>query len=588
MGIKDVWKQVQNFFSTERNEIKRINKARFPGMGDMPFMYDRGTAFDMYSSQVRLHQNLYQRYKDYENMDDYPEIAAALDIYADEATQPDFIRKAQIWAEGDNDNVTSDINFVLHQQLEASSFLWELTRYLCKYGNNFERLFINENGVVGTQPLPVPSTRRVHDEFGELAGFIVSTQHANPDVNEKQFRSILQRREDDHFYKDFRSQARTSTMLAFEDWEVSHFRLVKKNRMSRYGYGIGEDARWAYKRLTMMEDAAVIHKLTRAPSRYAFYVDTGDLTPQQAMQHAQKVRDMFKKQKIVNPQSGELDMTYNPLSIDEDLFIPVHRERGEAVRVDTLQGAGYQSMEDVDYFRKKLGRALKIPNFAQEDRAQQRPMSFEDIRFASQIMRIQQAIITGFKKITDIHLIATGRSPNDFNYSLMMTVPSAILELARIEVLSAKSDFMSRMEQHVSIRWMLVNLFGFSEEEAVNLMVMRQEEMDMAESARTEREVHREKLMNKLRESKELNEGQLERIQGRLNHMDHQERMKNISGARGVSEQAYTSGRNDLDAEAIVSEVRKKDPELYSRLDNLRAMLQDMRATTKFKRGQYD
>jgi len=583
--IQNVWKQVKDFFQKDSEDIRQINKVRFPHMLDSPFMSDQGSMSDAYGEQVRIHQDLIHRFRDYEQMDDYPEVASAFDIYADEATQPDFIRKAQVWVESDNDNVNADLNYVLHHQLKVQDWAWEATRYLCKYGNDYERIFVNENGVVATQPLPVASTRRVHDEMGELAGFVVSHRYANPGVTTSQFRGLINQRDSGHFNRDFRATRGAGDLMAFENWEVSHFRIVGKNRMSRYGYGVAESARWPFKRLTMMEDAAVVHKLTRAPSRYAFYVDTGEMPPQQAMQQVRKVRDMYKKQRIVNPKTNKLDTTFNPLAIDEDLFIPVHRERGEQVRVDTLQGSGYQSMEDVDYFRKKLGRALKIPSFAQDDQAQRQPLSFEDIRFASAIMRIQAAMTQGFRKILDVHLIATGRSPSDFPYKVMMTVPSAILELARIEVMSAKSDFMSRMQEHVSVRWMLVNLFGFSEQESVNLMVMREEERDMSSAAQTEREVQREKLMNKLRESKNLSEAEIKRVEKRLQAEDGRERLKEMHGSKGVSEQAYFAGRNDLDPTRVIEDMQRRDPELFNRLNQLRQMLEEIRAHSAFRRG---
>jgi hypothetical protein len=57
-----------------------------------------------------------------------------------------------------------------------------------------------------------------------------------------------------------------------------------------------------------------------------------------------------------------------------------------------------------------------------------------------------------------------------------MTVPSSILELARMEVLNTTADLASRMGEIVSTKWILIHLFKFTEEEAVKVMEENNEE----------------------------------------------------------------------------------------------------------------
>lgn len=437
----------------------------------------------------------------------------------------------------------------------------------CKYGNNYERMFINENGVIGTEPLPAALTQIVDDEYGQLLGYLVSLT-GDFALDPNQFRDMLRRNTAPS--NNFKSFASRTTMIGFESWEVSHFKLKGKDRMTSYGYGIFEPARWLYRRLIMMEDAAVIHKLTRAPSRYVFYVDTGSLQPDRAMGHVQRVRDFYKRQRLVKPGTNKLDQAYNPLAIDEDLFIPVNRERGESVRVDTLQGPDYQSMEDVDYFRKKLGRAIKIPGFGRDDDVQNRPLSQEDFRFASAVMRVQRAVIQGYKKMCEIHLLATGRNPADFPFDIYMTVPSAIIELARIEVISAKADIMNSLSENVSIRWMLVNFFGFSEEEAVTLMVQRQEELDFYAAADLDRELERERIS---REINGLDEAQQKIVRDVEAKRDRSSKRRLRTGQKGITEAAYTNGRSDLSVAEFRHELNRRDRNLLRRLDDIKVGL---------------
>jgi len=724
-SLSDVWSKVRGFFAPTRDQVREIEKERFPGAYPQNYVYaNRGKYFDQYSQYTQITHDLQSRYIDYENMDDYPEVASALDTYADEATTRDIWKNHRLWVEGDNDQIVNDLSFMLHKQLEVDGFQWELVRYLCKYGSNYERMFVNGNGVVATEPLPVALTRRVHDSYGSLAGFIVS-RGGDFNLAPRQFQELLKHKQSTNRWQTFYSHVNSVQTFAFEDWEVAHFRLVGKDRLDEYGFSVTDPARWVFRRLVMMEDSALVHRLTRAPSRYVFYVDTGNLPPEQAIHHVQRIKDWYARQRFVSPSTGKLDMSYNPLAVDEDFFIPVHRERGESVRVDSLQGPDYQcvtgdtvvplldgtdvpirdlvdrdkfwvysinddgevvpglghsarrtkkaevweieldsgeivrcsdnhpfmlrdgswkradelepddsllaliladeghdrwsdfakehipgwknnhkvvavrrtgeqewlyditvdethnfaigqgvivhnSVDDVDYFRKKLGRAIKIPNFGLDNDAQARPLTQEDIRLAAAVMRVQQANIEGWKKVCFVHLVATGRSPFDSEWSLHMSPPSAILELARMEVLSSKADVMSRLQEHVSVRWLLTKLFGFSEDEAVNLMVLRQEEIDMVAVAEIEREKQREKTFAEsdgmASQSRAASLGVKGRAEAKL-------LSKAKRGGLGVSLQEYDKGRSDLSPEKFLLELKSRDKNLFNRLSDLNEKL---------------
>ena len=110
---------------------------------------------------------------------------------------------------------------------------------------------------------------------------------------------------------------------ALEDWEVAHFRLRGKNRRSVYGHAVTEGARWIFKRLVLLEDAAMIYRLQRAPERYAFYVDVGDLPPAEALAYVNRVRQSFKKTKFFNATSGKMDFKFNPLPVVNNTSIPL-------------------------------------------------------------------------------------------------------------------------------------------------------------------------------------------------------------------------------------------------------------------------
>lgn len=575
----EVVKRVRGFF-TKRDEAMRLVKAEQQphNFASAPYTGGNiyGSPYDQYKRALAREQDLLTRMMEYEEMDTYSDIVTALDTYADEATQDDALRGLKVWAEGNDETITGDVNHMLHEQVKIDSYLWSLTRYALKYGNNYERLFLHPNhGIIGTEPLPAGLTRIVFDPYGIQIGYVVSPTPTMPVEPEQLLKLVEQRRQFANI--NFYGYTRYLPIVAFEKWEVAHFKMPGSDRLDPYGESVLERVRNLWRRLALLEDAAIVHKLTRAPSRYAFYVDVGELSGLQALQYVQRVRDQMTRQKVVGTD-GKINTGYNALAPDENFYIPTSQDRGEAVRVETISGADYQAMDDIRYFQQKIGRGLSIPNFGVENNASERPLANSDVRFASLTVRIQSMIRAGVKEMGDIHLLATGRLPADHPYQIRMAAPSAILELARIEVLSAKSEIMTRLQEHISVRWMLVQLFGFSDDEAITLMVNRQEELDWTIAREIERDFEREKRLNSLREDLGM-EGLVDAF-GKSKIITE---LKDSRGAYGITEKEYTQGRDRISAQDGWRKIRREDPALAHRLYKLGHRLHSLNAESSFK-----
>ena len=76
----------------------------------------------------------------------------------------------------------------------------------------------------------------------------------------------------------------------------------------------------------MLEDAMMAYRIVRAPEK-TFKIDVGNIAPEDVEQYMQKVMTQMKRHQVVDPTTGRVDLRYNPLSIEEDYFIPV-REIG--------------------------------------------------------------------------------------------------------------------------------------------------------------------------------------------------------------------------------------------------------------------
>ena len=151
-----------------------------------------------------------------------------------------------------------------------------------------------------------------------------------------------------------------SAGLTFENWQVAHFRVLGQDKYNPYGTSVLEPARRIWRQLTLLEDAMMAYRIVRSPERRAFYIDVGNIPPQDVEQYMQKVMTTMKRNQVVDAQTGRVDLRYNPLSVEEDYFIPV---RGNsATKIESVAGGKYTGdIEDVKYLRDKLFSALKIP-----------------------------------------------------------------------------------------------------------------------------------------------------------------------------------------------------------------------------------
>ena len=483
----NVGNALRSFFArTPQRQAAELQRGGTPAvsMAGLPYNLVTQFGYDALANYLRIDQDLQQRYTDYEEMDEYPEISVGLDIYADDSTSPDLDREQAIWAVSEDKRTADELNHMLHKQLLIEEDIWGVVRTLCKYGNVFGECLVTDQGLVGINYLPPPTTRRVEGPRGQLIGFIQDIR-GEFNISLEDFYKLAEQQQAYRQGQTDRQAApaamgrKPGELTVFEDWELIHWRLRGKHLRSVYGHAVIDPARWIWKRLALLEDALLIYKLERAPARYAFYIDVGELDAERGLAFVNKVKNSFTRQKFVNPNTGKLDMRFNPLAMDEDFFVPV-RAGKRTTEIDVISGPDYSETETLEYHRDKLVSAIKIPKvyMGYGGESTRNALSSEDIRFARTVMRIQRVTRSGFRQASRVHLIAKGIDPRA-DYDIRMNVPSQILELARVEVMSATADLASRMKEDVGTRWVLTHLYKFSEDEAAAVMKEKsQEELD--------------------------------------------------------------------------------------------------------------
>ena len=139
----------------------------------------------------------------------------------------------------------------------------------------------------------------------------------------------------------------------------------------------------------------LVYRVIRAPERRVFYIDVGNVPPEDVANYLEQAQTSLKRNQVVDKDTGKVDLRYNPLSVDEDYFLPV-RGGDSGTKIDTLAGGqNTAAIEDVEYIQKKLFAALKIPRAYlgyDEDVGAKATLAQEDIRFSRTIQRIQKRI----------------------------------------------------------------------------------------------------------------------------------------------------------------------------------------------------
>jgi len=398
--------------------------------------------FDSLSLNYMTQHNRKERYNDFDQMEYMPEIASALDVYADEMTTGNDIQKI-LSVECPNEEIKNILNILFYTVLNIESNLFGWCRSLCKYGDFFLYLDIDETlGVKNAIGLPIDELERLEGE-----------DPTNP---------------------QYVQYAWDAGGITFENWQIAHFRVLGNEQYAPYGSSILEAARRIWRQLTLMEDAMMAYRIVRSPERRVFYIDVGNIPPQDIEQYMQRIMTQMKRNQIVDADTGRVDLRYNPMSIDEDYFIPVRA--GQSSRVESLPGGQFTGdIDDVNYLRDKLFSALKIPKSylsrgegADEDKT---TLAQKDIRFARTIQRLQRTVISELEKIAIIHLFTIGFKNEDLiGFKLKLNNPSKIAELQELEHWRTKFDVAgAATEGFFSKRWLAQKMFGLSDEEFLRM-----------------------------------------------------------------------------------------------------------------------
>jgi hypothetical protein len=473
MAQTDIFSRLKRLFSTDviiRSEgggqLKVIDPDRIQTTGEFQTnsvvdrfgkIYTNPAATSLLGQQFNLNYQYYRTYLygDYDQMDTDAIIASALDIVADESTLKNDMGEVLQIRSSDED-IQKTLYNLFYDVLNVEFNLWSWIRHMCKYGDFFLKLEIAEKfGVYNVIPYTAYHIQRRENfdmENPAKVQFLYSP---------------------DGYYTGGSGYYQTpntkplENQIVFDNYEIAHFRLLTDVNYLPYGRSYLEPARRLFKQYVLMEDAMLIHRIARAPEKRIFYVNVGNIPPQEVEAFMQKTIATMKRTPLMDEKTGEYNQKYNMQNLLEDFYIPV-RGNDSATKIETTKGLEYNGIEDVAYLRDKLFAALKVPKAFmgyEKDLTGKATLAAEDIRFARTIDRIQRIALSELYKIALVHLYTQGYDGESLtNFELNLTTPSIIAEQEKINLLKEKVALAKEMldTKIIPSDWIYDNIFQFS------------------------------------------------------------------------------------------------------------------------------
>ncbi|MAC35172.1 MAG: hypothetical protein CME38_16450, partial [Haliea sp.] len=218
--------------------------TKFKSASGQQFKRSEYYAYEKMQANAYVNQNRSERYADFDQMEYMPEIASALDIYADEmTTSSDLTPLLSIKCH--NDEIKAILDTLYHNILNVDFNLFGWCRSMCKFGDYFLYLDIDETqGIRSAIGLPAEEIERLEGE-----------DKTNPNYVQYQW---------------------NSAGMTFENWQIAHFRILGNDKYAPYGTSVLEPARRIWRQLTLLEDAMMAYRIVRSPERRVFYIDVGN------------------------------------------------------------------------------------------------------------------------------------------------------------------------------------------------------------------------------------------------------------------------------------------------------------------------
>ena len=338
------------------------------------------------------------RLRDYRTMAAFSEISDALDEICDETINSDendeivLLKFRNIKLDSDKQTEVFDEFSKYMEHFDFDNNGWQYFRQFLTEGELYFEQIIHEDftneGVLGIVNIPADLIDPVYSNIQNMIvkGFL----YQKPIFDRKDPKKVEK-------YEP----------IPFEENQIVYVNNSTYNETKDFIVPFIENARRAYRQLSMIEDAVVIHRMVHAPLRFVFNVDVGTLPVPQAEAYLRKLQAQYWSSKTFDSDQGDIVKKYSPQSTLDSYWF-AKRQGQDATTVETIGGTpGLGELDDLYFFIKKLYRSLKTPTSRLDPEDSFRDgtdILREELKFATMIIRQQKKFASGLKRGFITHL----------------------------------------------------------------------------------------------------------------------------------------------------------------------------------------
>lgn len=451
-----------------------------------------------------------ERYNQFEDMLKDATIAAAIEMYADDATQYDYKTGKIIWSESEDSDITKATNRLI-DVLGINDKAWNHIYALCTYGDVYLRLYrkgdeSDYSQLYGEHPGQTAIRVKKEDASRPLEEYIeyvddpatmydlqvrdktsgyIRMFNQNVEQSSSMYSSLTTKTldvSDVNIYdrKSFVHICLTGNISRNPELIALHNDVDGSTQVYKVktGKSVLADAYEPSQTVKLLEDSLMLSRVTKSALVRILQIEVGNMPKTEVESLLRRIKNMIEQKMALNKQNGVVSSYNSPGPIENVIYVPTKEGKGVITSTNLGGDVNIKDIVDVDYFNNKKLSALKIPkqylNYdAPEGLGNGTSLTKLSSRYAHTIMRIQNAYITGITNLLNLFFLDKGLDYIN-KFTIKMVSPATIEDTERDELITNRlnqaSDILNMIEGKTDDRgifetvcWILDNFLNMND-----------------------------------------------------------------------------------------------------------------------------
>lgn len=225
----------------------------------------------------------------------------------------------------------------------------------------------------------------------------------------------------------------------------------KQSYSVRRGKSMLYDAYKVWREKALLENSALLNRITRSSIVRKVGVEVGDMPKEQVQQTLRRVKDMMEQKSSINV-GNSMNEYNNPGPVENNIYFATHGGQGN-ITVEAVGGdVEVKNLADLDWWNNKFYAAFGVPKayygFTDDAAGFNGGTSLSIISsvYAKGVKRVQNAMIQAITDAINLFLLNKGLKSYLNNFTLKMKAPMTQEEINYREGLNNKVNAISSIQ----------------------------------------------------------------------------------------------------------------------------------------------